>query len=924
MEIKETLLMPKTNFEMRGNLPSKEPAIREKWQKSHLYEEMLKKGMSKGKKNVKPFVLHDGPPYANGNMHIGHALNKSLKDFVVRYKAMSGFYTPFIPGWDTHGLPIENAVIKSGVNRKTTPTGEFRKKCDAYAHEQIDTQMKQQLSLGVVGDYSHPYLTLSKDFEANEVEMFATLALKGLIYKGLKPVYWSPTSESALAEAEIEYFDKEDTSIYVAFKVKDGKNILTSNDSLVIWTTTPWTIPANLAICLNPNMQYGLYNTDRGRFVFLETLKDQLTEELGFKSIELVRIFRGKDIEGVTTIHPFYNRESVVILGEHVTEDAGTGCVHTAPGHGAEDFYVGMKYGLDVLCPVDEKGLMTSEAGKDFEGLPYYEANEKVIEKLDELGVLMAATKFKHSYPHDWRTKKPVIFRATPQWFASIDKIRDELLTEIKGVKWHNPWGELRMTNMIKDRSDWCISRQRLWGLPIPIIYNEDRSPIIEKEVFDHIASLFRKHGSTCWYEMDVKQLLPKGYKNKLSPNGKFYKETDTLDVWFDSGSSHTGVLKERGIGYPCDLYLEGSDQYRGWFNSSLILGVAKHHKSPYKELVSHGFIVDEKGMKMSKSLGNGVDPLKIIEAQGADILRLWVASIDYQADCKIGNDILKQVSETYRKIRNTFRFLIGNLSHGNYGKFSPSKDKVKTYQLVDLCVLERLKQVKNTVIDSYDKYDFSTVLTTIVNFMTVELSSFYLDLSKDILYCDTYTSLRRKQVQNVLYKVLDTLLRLLTPIIPHTMDELYTELTGSAKSAQLLSMPVKETVNTDIIDQFNMLMKLRTDVLKAIEVARGEGTIKSSQEVLLELDVTDEETRKLFNTLPEVEQTRLFIVSEIAIKELRNEYKQEVSKVKVCVHEGVRCERCWNRFDAAEVTDGLCKRCNDAMKFYSKAKVKK
>ena len=430
---------------------------------------------------------------------------------------------------------------------------------------------------------------------------------------------------------------------------------------------------------------------------------------------------------------------------------------------------------------------------------------------------------------------------------------------------------------------------------------------------------MFRQKGSTCWYELDAKDLLPKGYKNKKSPNGKFYKETDTLDVWFDSGSSHTGVLKERGMGYPCDLYLEGSDQYRGWFNSSLILGVAKHKKSPYKELVSHGFIVDEKGMKMSKSLGNGVDPLKIIESQGADILRLWVASIDYQSDCKIGNDILKQVSETYRKIRNTFRFLIGNLSHGEYGKFSPAKDTVKSYELVDLCVLEKLKEVKNTVLDSYDKYDFATVLTTIVNFMTVELSSFYLDLSKDILYCDTFASNRRKQVQNVLYNVLDTLLRLLTPIIPHTMDELYAELTGSAKSAQLLSMPVKESVNNDLIKEFELLLNLRNDVLKAIEVARGEGLVKSSQEVSLELDTIDQDTRETFNKLSKLEQTRLFIVSEVIDTELSNTYKQEVSKVKVDVHTGVKCERCWNRFAESEIENCMCKRCNDAMKFYER-----
>ena len=912
MEVKKTLLMPKTNFEMRGNLPNKEPAIREKWQKENLYKEILKKN-----RNNKPFILHDGPPYANGDMHIGHALNKSLKDFVVRYKAMCGFYTPFVPGWDTHGLPIENAVIKSGVNRKTTEVSEFRRKCDEYAHVQIDKQMNQQLSLGVIGDYGNPYLTLSKDFEANEVEIFATLALKGLIYKGLKPVYWSPTSESALAEAEIEYFDKEDTSIYVAFKVKDGKGILTSDDSFIIWTTTPWTIPANLAICLNANMQYGLYETEKGRFVFLESLKDKLAEELHFEKVCLIKSFKGSEVEGITAIHPFYNRESLVILGDHVTDDAGTGCVHTAPGHGAEDFFIGTKYNLAVLCPVDEKGLMTKEAGSDFEGLPYYEANEKVIEKLRSLGALLGANKFRHSYPHDWRTKKPVIFRATPQWFASIDKIRDELLTEIKEVKWHNPWGELRMKNMIKDRSDWCISRQRLWGLPIPIIYNEDKSPIIEKEVFEHIAKLFRERGSNCWYELDVKDLLPKGYKNNKSPNGRFYKETDTLDVWFDSGSSHTGVLKERGIAYPCDLYLEGSDQYRGWFNSSLILGVAKHHKSPYKELLSHGFIVDEKGMKMSKSLGNGVDPLKVINSQGADILRLWVASIDYQADCKIGNDILKQVSETYRKIRNTFRFLIGNLSNGEFGKFSLSEDKVAEYEFVDLCILEKLKQVKNSALSSYDNYDFASVLNTIVNFMTVELSSFYLDLSKDILYCDTFKSTRRKQVQNVLYKVLDTLLRLLTPIIPHTMDELYAELTGSAKSAQLLSMPTKEDVNDELIEEFELLMGLRDDVLKAIEVSRSDGLIKSSQEVSLELEVVDAATKKVFDKLSLLEKTRLFIVSEVIGKELNDDYKQEVSRVKVNVHNGVKCERCWNRFEEKAISNCMCKRCNEAMKFY-------
>lgn len=911
MEIKETLLMPKTSFEMRGNLPSKEPKYREKWENGRLYDEMLKQN-----KGNTPFILHDGPPYANGDMHIGHALNKTLKDFVVRYKSMCGYYTPFTPGWDTHGLPIENAVIKQGVNRKTTPVVEFRNKCEEYAYKQVARQMQQQKTLGLMADYDNPYLTLQHEFEAKEVDMFATLALKGLIYRGLKPVYWSPTSESALAEAEVEYYDKEDTSIYVKFRVNDGKGILDNDTYFVIWTTTPWTIPANLAICLNENLEYGLFNTNKGKLIFLTSLQEELTKAFELENVVLERTFKGRELEGIKARHPFLNRDSVVTLGDHVTSDAGTGCVHTAPGLGADDYFIGMKYGLEILSPVDDRGCMTKEAGEDLEGLFYSDANLKVIEKLTELGVLLKATKFTHSYPHDWRTKKPIIFRSTPQWFASIDKIRKELLDEIKEVKWHNPWGEIRMTNMIKDRGDWCISRQRLWGLPIPIIYNEDGSPILEKEVFEHISKLFKEKGSTCWYELDVKELLPNGYTNEHSPNGKFTKEKDTLDVWFDSGSSHTGVLVERGEGYPADLYLEGSDQYRGWFNSSLILGVAKHGKSPYKNLVSHGFIVDAKGMKMSKSLGNGVDPLKVINSQGADILRLWVASIDYQADCKIGDDILKQVSETYRKIRNTCRFLVGNLSNGNYSTFDKEKDAVDSYEFVDLCILERLKEVTNNYLDCFDSYNFSGAVSEMLNFMSVDLSSFYLDLSKDILYCETYDSLRRKQVQNVLYKVLDTVVRLLSPIIPHTMDELYEAMGGDKLSSALLSMPVRETVNKELLADYETLLTLRSDVLKAIEVKRGEGVIKSSQEVELELEVVDENAKRVFDKLSNLEQTRLFIVS--SVKETNvDANKQEVSKVVVKASEGTKCERCWNKFDDSLVVDGLCPRCRAAMEFY-------
>ncbi|MBR3891339.1 MAG: isoleucine--tRNA ligase [Bacilli bacterium] len=911
MEVKQTLLMPKTSFEMRGNLPNKEPALRQKWENEKLYHKMNERNMGKT-----PFILHDGPPYANGDMHIGHALNKVLKDFVIRYKSMTGHYTPFTPGWDTHGLPIENAVIKNGVNRKTTPVVEFRNKCEEYAHKQVLRQMEQQKTLGLMADYDAPYLTLEHAFEANEVDMFATLALNGLIYRGLKPVYWSPSSESALAEAEVEYYDKEDTSIYVKFGVCDGNSVLDTDTYFVIWTTTPWTIPANLAICLNESLEYGLFETSKGKLVFLTCLEEELTKAFELENVKLVKTFKGRELEGVKTKHPLFDRESVVILGDHVTADAGTGCVHTAPGLGADDYFVGQKYGLGILSPVDDRGCMTAEAGSELEGLFYSDANEKVISMLDELGVLLKATKFTHSYPHDWRTKKPIIFRSTPQWFASIDKIRPELLREIKNVKWHNPWGELRMTNMIKDRGDWCISRQRLWGLPIPVIYNEDGSPILEKEVFDHISNLFREKGSTCWYELDVKDLLPAGYRNEKSPNGGFVKEKDTLDVWFDSGSSHTGVLAERGQGYPSDLYLEGSDQYRGWFNSSLILGVAKHGVSPYKNLVSHGFIVDSKGMKMSKSLGNGVDPNKIVNVQGADILRLWVASIDYQADCKIGDEILKQVSETYRKIRNTCRFLVGNLSNGEFSKFDVNKDAVDSYEFVDLCILEKLQDVTNKYLDCFDAYDFAGAVSEMLNFMTIDLSSFYLDLSKDILYCETYESLRRKQVQNVLYKVLDTVVRLLTPIIPHTMDELYEAMGGDKFSSVLLDMPTRKEVNNELLGEYKNLLTLRSDVLKAIEVKRGEGTIKSSQEVALTLEVVDENVKKTFDKLSNLEQTRLFIVSSVKEVSL-NEDKLEVSKVKVETHSGCRCERCWNKFDESEMTDNLCPRCAAAWEFY-------
>ena len=588
MNYKDTLLMPKTDFEMRGNLPKKEPKYVERWQENDMYNKVIQQNEGKDS-----FVFHDGPPYANGNMHMGHMLNKVIKDVICRYKNMNGFYTPYIPGWDTHGLPIENAIQKLGVNRKEMPTAKFREKCDAYAHEQVNKQMEQLIRMGTFADYKHPYLTLQHEFEARQIEVFAKMAMDGLIFKGLKPVYWSPSSESALAEAEVEYHDIKSPTIFVKFQVKDGKGVLDNDVNFVIWTTTPWTIPANLAICLNASYNYALVETEKGKLIVLDTLVDELMAKFEITDYKVVNHYKGSELEYITCQHPLYDRESLVILGDHVTADSGTGCVHTAPGFGADDFFVGQKYNLPAYCNVDEHGCMMEDCGEWLAGQYVDDANKTVTMKLDEIGALLKLEFITHSYPHDWRTKKPIIFRATDQWFCSLDKIRDKLLSEIDNVNWLNEWGHIRIYNMIRDRGDWCISRQRTWGVPIPIFYCEDGTPIIEQEVFDHISELFREHGSNVWFERDEKDLLPEGYTNEHSPNGIFKKEKDIMEVWFDSGSSHTGVMVERGFNYPVDLYFEGSDQYRGWFNSSLIIGVAAHGKAPYKTVLSHGFVLD-------------------------------------------------------------------------------------------------------------------------------------------------------------------------------------------------------------------------------------------------------------------------------------------------------------------------------------------
>lgn len=914
MEVKKTLLMPRTNFEMRGNLPTKEPRILENWSSIDLYQKMLEK--NKGKDE---YMLHDGPPYANGDMHCGHMLNKLLKDFIVRLKTMEGYYTPFIPGWDTHGLPIENVITKKGINRKTTPLAEFRKYCEKYAHEQVERQMAQIKRLGVMGDFDHRYMTLTHDYEAKQLEVFKDMALKGYIFKGLKPVYWSPSSESALAEAEIEYADVKSHAIYVAFKVKDGKGLLDNDTSFIIWTTTPWTMPANLAICLNPEFTYGVFETNKGKFVFLKEFEEHLKEELGFETIKLIKEFKGKDLEYITCKHPLYDRDSIIILGDHVTNDAGTGCVHTAPGHGEDDFIVGKKYGLEPLCPVDSKGFMMESAGKELEGMFYEDANDKVLEMLTNVGALLKDSPIVHSYPHDWRTKKPLIFRATPQWFCSIEPIKEKILEEIKGVKWKPTWGEVRISNMIKDRGDWCISRQRAWGVPLPIFYAEDETPIIDEKVFDHVIELVREHGSNIWFEKEAKDLLPEGYTNPHSPNGLFTKETDIMDVWFDSGSSSVAVLKGRGLKFPADLYLEGSDQYRGWFNSSLIISTAVNGVAPYKQVVTHGFILDPQGEKMSKSKGNGVDPMKLMNVYGADVLRLWAASIDYTSDVRIGEPIIKQVSESYRKIRNTFKFLLGNLSNGENAPFDINKDKVDTFERVDLYILTKLEVVKNNVIKYMDEFDFASAVMAITNFMSSDLSSFYLDLTKDILYCENQKSLRRLQVQNVIYKVVNTLNRLLTPILPFTMDEVYINIPGHEKeSVQLEDYPtISHEYDESLLKEYALISKLRSEVLKVLETKRQEGIIGSAQEASVMLNIKDEATKEAFNKFSKVEQERLFIVSKVELVDEKLANDMELSSIDVKENNGHKCERCWNYVDHVTEVDGvhLCDRCLDAIK---------
>ncbi|HEN8870151.1 TPA: isoleucine--tRNA ligase [Streptococcus agalactiae] len=891
MKLKETLNLGQTAFPMRAGLPNKEPQWQEAWDQADIYKK--RQGLNEGKP---AFHLHDGPPYANGNIHVGHALNKISKDIIVRSKSMSGFRAPYVPGWDTHGLPIEQVLAKKGVKRKEMDLAEYLEMCRDYALSQVDKQRDDFKRLGVSADWENPYITLTPDYEADQVRVFGAMADKGYIYRGAKPVYWSWSSESALAEAEIEYHDIDSTSLYYANKVKDGKGILDTDTYIVVWTTTPFTVTASRGLTVGPDMEYVVVapvGSER-KYLLAEVLVDSLAAKFGWENFEIVTHHTGKELNHIVTEHPWDTEvEELVILGDHVTTDSGTGIVHTAPGFGEDDYNVGIANGLDVVVTVDSRGLMMENAGPDFEGQFYDKVTPLVKEKLGDL--LLASEVINHSYPFDWRTKKPIIWRAVPQWFASVSKFRQEILDEIEKTNFQPEWGKKRLYNMIRDRGDWVISRQRAWGVPLPIFYAEDGTAIMTKEVTDHVADLFAEYGSIVWWQRDAKDLLPAGYTHPGSPNGLFEKETDIMDVWFDSGSSWNGVMNAReNLSYPADLYLEGSDQYRGWFNSSLITSVAVNGHAPYKAVLSQGFVLDGKGEKMSKSLGNTILPSDVEKQFGAEILRLWVTSVDSSNDVRISMDILKQTSETYRKIRNTLRFLIANTSD-----FNPKQDAVAYENLgaVDRYMTIKFNQVVDTINKAYAAYDFMAIYKAVVNFVTVDLSAFYLDFAKDVVYIEAANSPERRRMQTVFYDILVKLTKLLTPILPHTAEEIWSYLEHEEEEfVQLAEMPVAQTFSgqEEILEEWSAFMTLRTQAQKALEEARNAKVIGKSLEAHLTI-YASQEVKTLLTALNS-DIALLMIVSQLTIADEADKPADSVSFEGVAFTvehaEGEVCER--------------------------------
>lgn len=922
----KTLNLPQTDFPMRANLPQREPEFLNKWEEMDIYHKQLEKA-----KGRPAFILHDGPPYANGGIHLGTSLNKILKDIVVKYHSMAGYYTPYVPGWDTHGLPIEQRAIKElGLKRHEVGPVVFREACEGFAMKYLDIQRNAFKRLGVRADWENPYITLKPEFEARQIEVFGEMCKKGHIYKGLKPVYWCPDCETALAEAEIEYADDTTLSIYVKFQVKDDKGLfggVADKDKInfVIWTTTTWTLPANLAICLNENFEYSIVKANGEYYVFAAELVENTMKAAGIAEYETVAKYQGKDLEGIVCKHPFLDRDSLVILGDHVTLEAGTGCVHTAPGHGAEDFIVCQKYKIPTVVPVDSKGYLTKEAGP-FAGLYYEKSNSAIIERLTQDGRLLAYEKISHQYPHCWRCKEPIIFRATEQWFASIDSFRDDALEAIKTVKWVPEWGQERITNMVKDRGDWCISRQRIWGVPIPIFYCKDcGKELITDESIKAVADLFREKGSNAWYALEASEILPKDTKCSCG-HGEFTKETDIMDVWFDSGSSHAAVLEERDeLAWPADLYLEGSDQHRGWFQSSLLTSVATRGGAPYRKVLTHGYVIDEEKRKMSKSLGNGIDPADVIKEYGADILRLWVASSDYTTDIKISKDLLKQLSEVYRKIRNTARYILGNING-----FNPDTDSIDYSEMneLDRWALYKMTNLIRKVNDAYSSYEFHMMFHAIHNFCVVDMSNFYLDIIKDRLYTSKADSKERRAAQTVMYEILQALVRMLTPVLAFTTEEIWQFMPHRAgddiESIQLNSWPEvnEKYIDTALAEKWDRILALRSDVSKALEVSRANKIIGHSLNA--KVTIFADGAHYDFVKSIEADLVTIFIISDVELKKLQEapsevQNGEEMPGIKIAVEQapGEKCERCWMYSEYVgkdEKHPTLCRRCSEVI----------
>ena len=914
----KTLNLPKTDFPMRASLPQNEPNIQKEIFEQGLYEKMLKKNEGKT-----PFVLHDGPPYANGEIHIGHALNKILKDTIVRYKNLKGFYTPYVPGYDTHGLPTEKRAIQVlGLNRDEISVSKFRDTCRDFALGFVEKQTEGFKRLGVLGDWENPYITLKPEYEARQIGVFGKMYQQGYIYKGLKPVYWCTDCETALAEAEIEYKDCDTTSIYVKFKVEDSKGKFDCKDTyMVIWTTTPWTLPGNVGITVGGEYEYSIVNTGKEKLIMATALVEEVMKNANIENYTTVQTLQGTDLEGVLCKHPFLDRTSRVVLGSDdtivVELDTGTGAVHTAPGYGKEDYLCGIKNGLDIVVCVDGKGYQTEAAGP-FAGLYYEKSNEAIITWLEENHYLLHKEKINHSYPHCWRCKNPIIFRATDQWFASVDKFRDKTIEEIKKVHWVPAWGEDRITSMVEDRADWCISRQRTWGVPIPMFYCEEcGKEYITDESIKKIQAIFREKGSNSWFDLTPEELMPEGATCPECGHTKFKKETDIMDVWFDSGTSHQGVLVERGLPYPADLYLEGADQYRGWFQASILTSVAVNGISPYKEVLTHGWTVDGEGRKMSKSLGNGISPQEIIKEYGADILRLWVLASDYKTDVSLSKEILRQISESYRKMRNTARYILGNIADYNPEEVVEYKDLLE----IDKWALLRLNKMVKECTESYDKYDFHAAYHAINQFCVTDMSNFYLDIIKDRLYTYKANSKERRAAQYTMYQILSALVRILAPMTCFTAEEIWKYMphtkTENTESVMLDFYPEvnKEWDNPELAEKWEKVMYYKELVAKKLEEARTEKVIGHSLNAKVTLYAKPEEYAFLQEN-KEILMT-VFIISDLQIEKDNRKEGDKVG-VKVEMAEGEKCERCWmysTTVGEDKENPTICHRCSQNLK---------